>query len=107
MHSELDFIIPLPPAAGKQNFLELSQRHNSKRGELAAAVFIAEQSLYLLWLHLDFYLRNAVIYAQENRNAINESYLGKQEGGGRKGSASLGGRRREIRQKGNPFLSAG
>lgn len=58
--------------------MELSQRHNSKSSELTAAVFIAEQNLYLLWLHLDFYFRNAVIYAQENRNAINESCMGKQ-----------------------------
>ncbi|KAH8290089.1 hypothetical protein KR044_013111, partial [Drosophila immigrans] len=60
---------------GKQNFLELSQRHNEKRSELTLSVFIAEQNLYLLWIHLDFYFRNAVIYSQENRNAINESSL--------------------------------
>ncbi|KAH8386462.1 hypothetical protein KR093_000678, partial [Drosophila rubida] len=60
---------------GKQNFLELSQRHNEKRSELLLSVFIAEQNLYLLWIHLDFYFRNAVIYSQENRNAINESAL--------------------------------
>ncbi|XP_017097003.2 nuclear pore complex protein Nup205 [Drosophila bipectinata] len=60
---------------GKQSFLELSQRHNEKRSELMQAVFIAEQNLYLLWIHLDFYLRNAVVYANENRNSINESNL--------------------------------
>ncbi|XP_034102532.1 nuclear pore complex protein Nup205 [Drosophila albomicans] len=60
---------------GKQNFLELSQRHNEKRSELMISVFIGEQNLYLLWIHLDFYFRNAVIYSQENRNAINESSL--------------------------------
>ncbi|XP_020811947.1 nuclear pore complex protein Nup205 [Drosophila serrata] len=60
---------------GKQSFLELSQRHNEKRSELMQAVFIAEQNLYLLWIHLDFYLRNAVVHATENRNAINESNL--------------------------------
>lgn len=62
-------------SAGKQSFLELSQRHNEKRSELMQAVFIAEQNLYLLWIHLDFYLRNAVVYANENRNSINESNL--------------------------------
>lgn len=62
-------------STGKQNFLELSQRHNEKRSELMQAVFIAEQNLYLLWIHLDFYLRNAVVHATENRNAINESNL--------------------------------
>ncbi|XP_068141155.1 nuclear pore complex protein Nup205 [Drosophila tropicalis] len=61
--------------SGKQSYLELSQRHNEKRSELMQAVFIAEQNLYLLWIHLDFYLRNAVLYIQENRNAINESNL--------------------------------
>ncbi|KAM8720864.1 hypothetical protein ACLKA7_006842 [Drosophila subpalustris] len=61
--------------SGKQNYLELSQRHNEKRNELTLSVFIAEQNLYLLWLHLDFYFRNAVIYSQENRNSINESLL--------------------------------
>ncbi|KAH8396312.1 hypothetical protein KR222_008106, partial [Zaprionus bogoriensis] len=73
------YSLPLTSAlfsAGKQNYLELSQRHNEKRNELKLAVFIAEQNLYLLWLHLDFYLRNAVIYTQENRSAINESILG-------------------------------
>ncbi|XP_052857104.1 nuclear pore complex protein Nup205-like [Drosophila gunungcola] len=60
---------------GKQSYLDLSQRHNEKRSELMQAVFIAEQNLYLLWIHLDFYLRNAVVYANENRNAINESLL--------------------------------
>lgn len=59
-------------------------------------MFIAEQSLYLLWLHLDFYLRNAVIYAQENRNAINESYMGKQEGAKNKGNNYLSGGRKAI-----------
>jgi len=56
--------------------LELSQQHNEKSSELMLAVFIAEQNLYLLWIHLDFYFRNAVIYSQENRNSINESSLG-------------------------------
>jgi len=60
---------------GKQSYVDLSQRHNEKRSELMQAVFIAEQNLYLLWIHLDFYLRNAVVYANENRNAINESLL--------------------------------
>ncbi|ALC49201.1 CG11943 [Drosophila busckii] len=61
--------------SGKQNFLDLSQRHNEKREELMQAVFIAEQNLYLLWIHLDFYFRSAVIYSQENRNGINESLI--------------------------------
>ncbi|XP_016942363.3 nuclear pore complex protein Nup205 [Drosophila suzukii] len=61
--------------SGKQSYVDLSQRHNEKRSELMQAVFIAEQNLYLLWIHLDFYLRNAVVYANENRNAINESLL--------------------------------
>lgn len=60
---------------GKQNYLELSQQHNEKSSELMLSVFIAEQNLYLLWIHLDFYFRNAVIYSQENRNSINESSL--------------------------------
>ncbi|XP_026837913.1 nuclear pore complex protein Nup205 [Drosophila erecta] len=60
---------------GKQSYMDLSQRHNEKRSELMQAVFIAEQNLYLLWIHLDFYLRNAIVYANENRNAINESNL--------------------------------
>ncbi|XP_017055499.1 nuclear pore complex protein Nup205 [Drosophila ficusphila] len=60
---------------GKQSYMDLSQRHKEKRSELMQAVFIAEQNLYLLWIHLDFYLRNAVVYANENRNAINESNL--------------------------------
>ncbi|XP_017067012.1 nuclear pore complex protein Nup205 [Drosophila eugracilis] len=59
----------------KQSYMDLSQLHNEKRSELMQAVFIAEQNLYLLWIHLDFYLRNAVVYANENRNAINESFL--------------------------------
>lgn len=71
------FILYYTFCAGKQNYLELSQRHNEKRSELMLSVFIAEQNLYLLWLHLDFYFRNAVIYSQENRNSINESLLGK------------------------------
>ncbi|XP_030381528.1 nuclear pore complex protein Nup205 [Scaptodrosophila lebanonensis] len=59
----------------KQEIIDISHRHNEKRGELMQAVFIAEQNLYLLWIHLDFYLRNTVVYAQENRSAINESNL--------------------------------
>lgn len=62
---------------GKQNYLELSQRHSEKNNELMLAVFIAEQNLYLLWIHLDFYFRNAVIYSRENRTSINETCLGK------------------------------
>ncbi|EDV91738.1 nuclear pore complex protein Nup205 [Drosophila grimshawi] len=61
--------------SGKKNYLELSQRHNDKRSELKMSVFIAEQSLYLLWIHVDFYFRNAVIYSQENRSLINETCL--------------------------------
>ncbi|TDG40592.1 hypothetical protein AWZ03_012989 [Drosophila navojoa] len=60
---------------GKQNYLELSQRHTEKSNELMLAVFIAEQNLYLLWIHLDFYFRNAVIYSRENRTSINETCL--------------------------------
>ncbi|SPP78524.1 blast:Nuclear pore complex protein Nup205 [Drosophila guanche] len=61
--------------SGKESYVELSQRHSEKRNELMLAVFIAEQNLYLLWIHLDFYMRNAVIFASENRSAINESNL--------------------------------
>ncbi|XP_034670932.1 nuclear pore complex protein Nup205 isoform X4 [Drosophila subobscura] len=61
--------------SGKESYVELSQRHSEKRNELMQAVFIAEQNLYLLWIHLDFYMRNAVIFASENRSAINESNL--------------------------------
>ncbi|KAH8273367.1 hypothetical protein KR018_011887 [Drosophila ironensis] len=60
---------------GKQSFIELSHRHNEKRSELMQAVFIAEQNLYLLWIHVDFYLRNAVVHAAENRSAPSEGNL--------------------------------
>ncbi|XP_001354955.4 nuclear pore complex protein Nup205 [Drosophila pseudoobscura] len=61
--------------SGKESYVELSQRHKEKRNELMQAVFIAEQNLYLLWIHLDFYMRNAVIFSSENRSAINESNM--------------------------------
>lgn len=55
----------------------LAERISEKQNELKLSVFIVENSLYLLWAHLDFYMLKSVGLNQFG----NETLLGAEPGG--------------------------
>ncbi|XP_055844433.1 nuclear pore complex protein Nup205 [Episyrphus balteatus] len=47
-------------STARSNYAELSDRLAEKQNELNHCAFITEQCLYLLWTHLDFYMRRTI-----------------------------------------------
>lgn len=58
----IEFYILSFQIAAKSKYLELLRKFEEKQSELCLCIFIIQQCLFLLWAHLDFYVR----YVQNN-----------------------------------------
>ncbi|XP_054727442.1 nuclear pore complex protein Nup205 [Anastrepha obliqua] len=61
--------------SGRPSCIEWVQQHDNRQKEFSLYIFIIEQTLYLLWLHLDFYVRSSSGTAGKCFTPAFEEYL--------------------------------
>lgn len=62
----------------RTNYEDICERLTEKQEEISQCVLITEQCLYLLWTHLDFYMKRAIPISKLNKNTsydLNSEYI--------------------------------